>query len=77
MAHDGEEKDHFEGVDQDKHAEKDIETGQGQVGEGTKEGVSQKWHPEHAGGQDQAGLKLAVFGVQEGRCCSSTRPTIS
>jgi hypothetical protein len=32
VAHDGEEEEHLEDVNQNKHAEKDIETGQGQVG---------------------------------------------
>ena len=33
VAHDGEEKEHLENVDQDKHAEEDIEAGERQVGE--------------------------------------------
>jgi hypothetical protein len=66
MAHDGEEKKHFEDVDQNKNAEEDIEACEGEVGEAAEEGVSQKWHPEHAGGQDQAGLELTVFGMKEG-----------
>jgi len=66
VSHDREEKEHLEDVNQDKHTEKDIETGQGQVGQTTEEGVSQKRNPEHAGGKDQARLELAVFGVKEG-----------
>ena len=65
MAHDGEEKDHFEGVDQDKHTEEDIKSGQGQVGEGTEECVSQKRNPEHASGQEEAGFELPVLGMEK------------
>ena len=66
MAHDGEEKKHFEDVDQNKNAEEDIEACEGEVGEAAEEGVSQQRNPEHARGQEEAGLKLAVFGVEEG-----------
>ena len=50
MAHDGEEKEHLENVDQDKHAEEDIEAGERQVGEDAEEGIGQERNPEHAGG---------------------------
>ena len=66
MAHDGEEEEHFEDVDEDENAEEDIETGEGQVGEAAEEGIGQEWNPKHAGGQKEAGLELAVFGVEEG-----------
>ena len=66
VAHDGEEEEHFEDVDEDENAEEDIETGEGQVGEAAEEGIGQEWNPEHAGGQEEAGFELAVFGVEEG-----------
>jgi hypothetical protein len=66
VAHDGEEKEHLENVDQDKHGEEDIEAGERQVGEDAEEGIGQERNPEHAGGQKEAGLELAVFGVEEG-----------
>ena len=67
VAHDGEEKEHLENVNQDKHAEEDIEAGERQVGEDAEEGIGQERNPEHAGGQKEAGLELAVFGVEEGK----------
>jgi hypothetical protein len=66
VAHDGKEKEHFEGVDEDEDGEKDIEAGEGELGEAAEEGVSQKWHPEHAGGEKKAGFELAISGMEEG-----------
>ena len=67
MAHDGEEEKHLEDVDQDEDAEKDVEAGEGEIGQAAEEGVSQKRNPEHAGGQKEAGLELAVFGMEKGQ----------
>ena len=67
MAHDGKEKKHFEGVNDHEDGEEHIEAGERKVGEATEKDVRQKRNPEHAGGQKEAGLELAVFGVEEGK----------
>ena len=66
VAHDGEEEEHLEDVDEDEDAEEDIEAGEGEVGEAAEEGIGQERNPEHAGRQEEAGFELAVFGVEEG-----------
>ena len=67
VAHDGEEEEHLEDVDEDEDAEEDIKSGQGQVSQATEEGIGQQRDPEHARGQEEAGFELAVFGVEEGK----------
>ena len=56
MAHDGEEKEHLQAVDEDEDGEKDIEAGQGKVGELPKQGVSEERNSQHFGGEKQAGF---------------------
>ena len=67
VAHDGEEKKHFEDIDQDENAQKDVESGKGEVGQTTEESVRHKGNPEHAGGQEEAGFQPAVFGMEKGK----------
>ena len=67
MAHDGEEEDQFQAVDQSKDTKKDVEAGEGKAGESAEEGVAEKRHPEHFGGKEQAGFQLPVFGVKDGK----------
>ena len=66
MPHHGEEKEHLEDVDEEEDTEEDIEAGEGEVGEAAEDGVGQQRNPEHACGQEEAGLELAVFGMKEG-----------
>ena len=48
VAHDGEKEKHLEDVDENEHAEEDIEAGERQVGEDAEEGIGQERNPEHA-----------------------------
>ena len=67
MAHDGEEEEHFQPVDEDEDGEEDVEAGEGEIGESPQEGVSEERDPQHFGGEKEAGFQLPVFGMEEGK----------
>ena len=42
MAHDGEEEEHFQPVDEDEDGEEDVEAGEGEIGESPQKGVGEE-----------------------------------
>ena len=67
MAHDGEEEEHFQPVDEDENGEEDVEAGEGEIGESPQKGVSEEGDPQHFGGEKEAGFQFPVFGMEEGK----------
>ena len=56
VAHDGEEKDHLQAVDENEDGEEDVEAGQGKIGELPEQGVGEERNSQHFGGEKQAGF---------------------
>ena len=66
VAHDGEKEEEFQGVDQQKNDEKDVEASQRQRGKPAKESVGGQGDAEHFGRESESGPQLAVAGMKKG-----------
>ena len=64
VAHDGEEEEHFQPVDEDEDGEEDVEAGQGKIGELPEQGVGEERNSQHFGGEEKKnrGFSSRYFG---------------
>lgn len=56
MAHDGEEEEHLQAVDEYEDGEEDIKAGEGEVGQSTEKSVGKERDADHFGGKEETGF---------------------